>query len=174
MKKAGVVIALIGFSLGIFSCNKLPSASEKVPLRREQTVEVAARVPQSGLACFKCHSGRKFQETFPHETHRSMGLHCSQCHSMRAHNSASISVATCNNCHNFKELLLKTSEMPVRFNHALHIDMFSCRECHGESLPIGKKGIKITMQMIQQGRYCGKCHNGKLAFSSNDCGGCHK
>jgi c(7)-type cytochrome triheme protein len=29
------------------------------------------------------------------------------------------------------------------------------------------------MDKINSGKYCGGCHNGKRAFSAQDCNGCH-
>jgi c(7)-type cytochrome triheme protein len=30
------------------------------------------------------------------------------------------------------------------------------------------------MDEIFKGEFCGKCHNGKMAFAATDCGKCHK
>jgi c(7)-type cytochrome triheme protein len=40
-----------------------------------------------------------------------------------------------------------------------------------------KKGAKITMAEMNEGKNCGVCHNGQKAFKSGDqanCGKCHK
>ena len=50
-----------------------------------------------------------------------------------------------------------------------------CKDCHNEGLfPGMKKGtVRITMNDLNAGKYCGKCHDGKNAFSSTNCDRCH-
>ena len=53
---------------------------------------------------------------------------------------------------------------------------FKCDDCHNKSMfPKKEKGATvITMKDIQQGKLCGKCHNGKLAFGiDHHCDRCH-
>ena len=51
----------------------------------------------------------------------------------------------------------------------------SCTDCHNQELfPKMKQGaVKITMNDLLAGKYCGKCHDGKSAFSITDCIRCH-
>jgi len=51
----------------------------------------------------------------------------------------------------------------------------ACKDCHTADLfPTMKKGtVKITMDELYAGKYCGKCHDGKSAFSSKSCDRCH-
>jgi c(7)-type cytochrome triheme protein len=52
----------------------------------------------------------------------------------------------------------------------------TCSDCHNpEVFPKMKKGtVKITMNDLYAGKYCGKCHNGKKAFIIKDnCTRCH-
>jgi len=37
-----------------------------------------------------------------------------------------------------------------------------------------KKGTRYTMAQMEQGKSCGKCHNGKIAFPLSDCITCHR
>ncbi len=51
-----------------------------------------------------------------------------------------------------------------------------CDDCHNkEMFKEKKKGATvITMKAIQQGKLCGKCHNGKVAFGiDHHCDRCH-
>ena len=65
----------------------------------------------------------------------------------------------------------------VIFDGKVHADKgLKCTDCHTKIFPM-KKGTKITMAEINEGKYCGVCHNGKEAFKSSDpanCGKCHK
>ncbi len=175
MRRTIMVIGLIVLSMMVLSCNRMPSAAQDRNKKADsQQMQVARKGLSDALPCFKCHSFEKFQQAFPHDMHRSMGLHCTQCHSMRAHRDASISASTCQNCHNLREILLDSSSMPVNFNHSGHMSMFSCKKCHNRVFPMNKKAVRITMKKIRQGRYCGTCHNGQMAFSYQQCSGCHE
>ena len=65
----------------------------------------------------------------------------------------------------------------VIFDGKIHADKgLKCTDCHTKIFPM-KKGTKITMAEINEGKYCGVCHNGQEAFKSSDpahCGKCHK
>lgn len=63
---------------------------------------------------------------------------------------------------------------PVVFPHAYHRIRFRCKVCHAD---IGFKfkagGNKITMAKIIDGKFCGACHNGEIAWSVENCSMCH-
>lgn len=71
---------------------------------------------------------------------------------------------------------------PVRaviFEHRFHLGKkFNCESCHPDLFT--KKAGEVeekedfTMKSFNQGKYCGKCHNGIIAFSVNTkCNWCH-
>lgn len=64
---------------------------------------------------------------------------------------------------------------PVVFSHMTHRVQYTCRVCHVElefSMHKGESGI--TREDYLDGRFCGACHNGKLAFSVEfACDRCH-
>jgi len=71
---------------------------------------------------------------------------------------------------------------PVRaviFEHKLHLaNNLSCADCHPaifeEKLRQVENKADFTMAAFDQGKYCGACHNGTKAFSSNTrCTWCH-
>ncbi|HDO35798.1 MAG TPA: hypothetical protein ENH07_05835 [Nitrospirae bacterium] len=126
------------------------------------------------LTCFKCHPYKEFSRVFPHDLHIRAGLHCTQCHIIKNHKTHALNKERCKKCHNLTVLNMKTSSMPVRFNHEKHTEMFDCKDCHTEVFPMKLNGKKIIMDEIFKGKYCGKCHNGETAFSSSDCNRCHK
>ena len=52
----------------------------------------------------------------------------------------------------------------------------TCPDCHNPELfPKMKQGtVKITMNDLYAGKYCGKCHNGKNSFLiKGNCNRCH-
>jgi hypothetical protein len=52
------------------------------------------------LACFKCHDYEAFSGGFPHELHIGMmGIHCTKCHTMKAHKEITLNKRLCANCH---------------------------------------------------------------------------
>jgi c(7)-type cytochrome triheme protein len=72
-----------------------------------------------------------------------------------------------------KPVLIGTGETSVKFMHTTHTAAFKCNDCHTKLFAITKGQDKITMAKIYQGQSCGACHNGKKAFSSDQCGKCH-
>ena len=48
-----------------------------------------------------------------------------------------------------------------------------CTDCYTKVFPM-KKGTKITMAEINEGKYCGVCHNGQRAFKSSEQANCEK
>jgi len=62
----------------------------------------------------------------------------------------------------------------VIFDGKIHADKaLKCTDCHTKIFPM-KKGTKITMAEMNQGKYCGVCHNGQKAFKSSDQANCKK
>ena len=64
---------------------------------------------------------------------------------------------------------------PAVFPHWIHRMQFKCTACHEELFKMKAGTNEITMDMIQAGKACGSCHNGKAAFVSNfdTCPRCH-
>jgi c(7)-type cytochrome triheme protein len=71
---------------------------------------------------------------------------------------------------------------PVRaviFEHRYHLGKnFDCQSCHPDLFEKKAGAVEekddFNMESFNQGRYCGKCHNGKIAFSVNTkCNWCH-
>lgn len=62
---------------------------------------------------------------------------------------------------------------PVLFPHWFHRIRFKCKVCH-EDIFIMKKGANdIDMSKIMEGEFCGKCHNGLIAWEALYCDRCH-
>jgi len=77
-----------------------------------------------------------------------------------------------------KSLEFKGSPMgTVVFDGTTHKNAgLACSDCHNpEIFPKMKQGtVKITMNDLNAGKYCGRCHNGKKAFMIKDnCARCH-
>lgn len=66
----------------------------------------------------------------------------------------------------------------VTFNHQTHIDKGQkCLNCHGKGKPFKAKigtSPDLTMKAYNEGKACGICHNGKVAFSTKEIGNCLK
>jgi len=63
---------------------------------------------------------------------------------------------------------------PVVFPHWVHRIRVRCKVCHqdlGFKIMAGSNNIKMTE--IIQGKYCGACHNGRVAWTSDYCDRCH-
>ncbi len=71
------------------------------------------------------------------------------------------------------ESMKKAGVKPVVFPHWFHRIRFKCKVCH-EDIFILKKGANdINMEKIISGKYCGKCHNGLIAWAPLYCDRCH-
>jgi len=176
-----VTLLLPVLALLVTGCNfAVPDVNGNAPAEAARktapTVEAAGPTAAMGLPCFGCHKTERFEDpaVFPHEMHRGMGLHCNQCHEVRAHHKIALNGTTCTGCHNLAQMELATSAMPVTFDHARHMDMFDCRDCHRDTFPMKAGGSRITMARINSGKDCGTCHNGSLASAADNCGNCHK
>ncbi len=63
---------------------------------------------------------------------------------------------------------------PAVFPHWFHRIRFRCKVCHADlGFKFKAGGNKITMAKIIDGKYCGACHNGEVAWSVENCAMCH-
>ncbi|MBI4525053.1 MAG: cytochrome C [Deltaproteobacteria bacterium] len=68
---------------------------------------------------------------------------------------------------------------PVTFSHKIHVTdkKLQCPDCHTKIFEMKKVAApKMTMKVLNEGEFCGKCHNGGKAFSTKeakDCSKCH-
>ena len=68
----------------------------------------------------------------------------------------------------------KEGVRPVVYPHWFHRIRFQCRVCHSElgfEMRVGAN--KVTMEGIIDGKFCGACHNGEIAWSVENCDLCH-
>ncbi len=61
------------------------------------------------------------------------------------------------------------------FPHWIHRMQYKCGACHEELFKMKAGDNEVSMDLIQDGKSCGICHNGKAAFESNfdTCQRCH-
>jgi len=68
----------------------------------------------------------------------------------------------------------KEGVRPVVFPHWFHRIRFRCKVCHAElgfKMRVGSNDFK--MADIVEGRFCGACHNGDIAWAPDRCDLCH-
>jgi len=65
----------------------------------------------------------------------------------------------------------KAGLRPVIFPHWFHRIRYNCSVCHTEAMHTGAKDV--LMADIIKGKYCGECHNGKIAWGPENCQLCH-
>ena len=64
----------------------------------------------------------------------------------------------------------KEGMRPVIFSHWFHRIRFRCKVCHHElGFEMRAGANDITMSDIIEGRFCGMCHNGDVAWSVEHC-----
>jgi len=63
---------------------------------------------------------------------------------------------------------------PVVYPHWIHRIWFECKVCHQDIFVMQRWRNEITHKKIAEGKQCGRCHNGKMAFSAEEkCERCH-
>lgn len=71
-----------------------------------------------------------------------------------------------------------SSPAKVTFDHETHLAKGQkCLNCHGKDKPFKTKtgtSPDMTMKAYNEGKTCGTCHNGKVAFSTKEMGNCLK
>jgi len=68
----------------------------------------------------------------------------------------------------------KAGMRPVIFPHWFHRIRFRCRVCHTEvGFEMRAGSNNILMSDIIEGRFCGMCHNNKIAWGPQNCQLCH-
>lgn len=67
---------------------------------------------------------------------------------------------------------------PATFSHWNHRAKYKCYVCHNKKMGFEMKvgSAQITMDLIDQQKFCGACHKGLPAFPSNfdTCSRCHR
>ncbi len=153
--------------------------STAVAAEKDEPVKSREEVLKT-LPCFECHSLKKYVSppspgVFSHELHGMFDLHCNSCHEISGHEMPMLKGAACASCHSMSVFEYTGGGMgKVKFNHESHGAMFSCSKCHPDVFPMKRGGAKMTMDAMYKGKSCGSCHNGRMAFASQDCMKCHR
>lgn len=101
------------------------------------------------------------------------GKSCGACHNG---NRAFSTDEDCTACHAGDLKWPNEDAGETQFSHSAHLDMdFSCDSCHPDLFKAKFLGQKMTMDEMNNGEYCGACHDGSTAFSvEEDCESCHQ
>lgn len=68
----------------------------------------------------------------------------------------------------------KEGVRPVVFPHWFHRIRFRCKVCHYElGFRMRAGSNDVLMADIVDGKFCGMCHNGQIAWSADRCDLCH-
>jgi c(7)-type cytochrome triheme protein len=68
-------------------------------------------------------------------------------------------------------------EVPAAvFPHFVHRMQFRCYVCHDAIFEMKAGANPVSMDAIQSGKFCGRCHDGKTAFQAtfDTCPRCHR
>jgi len=75
------------------------------------------------------------------------------------------------------DIELSTSGKPKRmvvFSHAAHTQWLTCTNCHNAIFKREAGNATITMEAIDDGQFCGVCHDKVALAQPSGCKGCHK
>ena len=143
------------------------------------------------LSCYQCHNGLFDMESMKVQEKKDFnmeslykGRYCGVCHNGKAAFSSDTQCARCHVRVKGKGFprdvpVYKTSvifgkgKQGVRLNHEIHTQNMKCTACHPRLFKVKKSAVAITRDDHGKRRYCFICHDGKKAFSSNDCTRCH-
>ncbi len=68
----------------------------------------------------------------------------------------------------------KEGVRPVIFPHWFHRIRFRCKVCHDElDFKMRAGANDVRMADIANGKFCGMCHNGRIAWGAERCELCH-
>lgn len=144
----------------------------------ESAVEFVHDVHTRKFKCGECHTKLfAFKKGQVKMTMAGMyaGKFCGACHNGKK----SFSSKACEKCHAKTpapkaDLIYKPQGIGlVKFSHEFHTASFGCNECHSKVFKMKKGSGKMTMDAINAGKYCGKCHNGTIATAATECAKCH-
>lgn len=64
---------------------------------------------------------------------------------------------------------------PATFPHWVHRIRYKCYACHPDLFAMKAGANAMSMDAIQEGKFCGACHNGKIAWAVgfDTCNRCH-
>ncbi|NOZ84135.1 MAG: hypothetical protein GXP60_04920 [Epsilonproteobacteria bacterium] len=119
-----------------------------------------------GRYCGVCHNG---------EIAFSVKTQCARCHiGVRGfeRSDRAVKIPRMSSFMPKNALKFGTGNFEAVFSHKKHIGVH-CNNCHTKIFPFKYTVGSITMNAIKNGQYCGKCHNGKIAFSAINCLICH-
>jgi c(7)-type cytochrome triheme protein len=69
---------------------------------------------------------------------------------------------------------VKQGVRPVVFPHWFHRIRFRCKVCHSElGFKMRAGANEVLMTDIIDGKFCGMCHNGQIAWAPDRCDLCH-
>jgi c(7)-type cytochrome triheme protein len=127
-----------------------------------------------GTGCVECHPNIFIKKNNSNQVGMAameQGKSCGACHNGKR----AFSVAeNCANCHAGDIFYRDKENGNVNFSHANHSDMFGCSECHPDLFKAEQGANKLTMEAMEEGEFCGACHDGDSAFSvAEDCESCH-
>jgi len=148
---------------------------EKVPIQTKNVGEVIFDHTKHDTDCQQCHP--KIFHKKRNSDHVNMkamekGKSCGACHNGKRAFSVK---ANCVICHAGDVVFKNADAGDVTFPHSTHIKMFSCDECHPDLFKAKKGADKMTMEAMENGQFCGACHDGSGAFGvKDDCENCHK
>ncbi len=72
-----------------------------------------------------------------------------------------------------RESMEKADVGAVVFPHWFHRIRYKCKVCHEKIFIMRKGANKISMREIMDGKACGTCHNGQIAWEPLECKKCH-
>lgn len=147
-KTVGQVVFNHNVHGSMFRCNV---CHPKIFQKKANSNHVPMKAMEAGKSCGACHNGKRAFSVKEKEN-------CVKCHTGAG------------------DILFKNEDAGnVTFPHSVHIEMYGCGECHPDLFKAKRGADKMTMEEMENGQYCGACHDGDTAFNVADaCDSCHQ
>lgn len=147
---------------------------DEVFLKTENVGKVRFSHSVHGTGCVECHPKIFIKENNSNQVGMKAmekGKSCGACHNGKR----VFTVAeNCTKCHAGDIFYRDKENGNVTFSHENHLEMFGCDECHPDLFKAQRGANKQTMEAMEEGQFCGACHDGSTAFNvAEDCESCH-
>lgn len=148
------------------SCDRChPALFEMKALAAQNYTDFNMDALYKGKYCGACHNGK---EAFASNTQ------CARCHGgVREYLAVKTKPQQKSTVQGPSQpITIGSGNTAVKFNHSSHA-FIPCGDCHSKLFQMKKGMAKITLADHNSDKYCYNCHNGKKAFSAQDCSKCH-
>jgi c(7)-type cytochrome triheme protein len=172
-----VALPSVLYAIGMPGMGGMGTIVDKVYIQTQSVGKVLFTHSLHGTNCGMCHPKIfKQKNNTNHVKMKAMeeGKSCGTCHNGQKAFSVT---ANCEKCH-AGDIIFKDKNIGnITFSHSVHTELLGgCDSCHPDVFKAERGANTLTMKAMENGEFCGACHDGSSAFSVKapaDCSKCH-